>query len=142
MLIVPANLEDVTEKTIGCAIAVHRAIGPGVLESVYRECLLVELRATGIQVESERQVPIVYRGRRLATPLKMDLLVGDCVVVEVKAVEKINPVFLAQVITYLKLAEKPAGLLMNFHAQSLRAGLRRLTHPDLYTKKTKAASHP
>lgn len=102
----------------------------------------MELRLSGLRAECEKQVPIVYRTRRLAAPLKIDVLVESSVVVEIKAVEKINPIFLAQVLTYLKLAEKPAGLLMNFHATTLRAGLRRLTHPDLFSAKAGPAGSP
>lgn len=87
-------------------------------------------------MESERRVSLTYRGQSVGDNLKMDLLVEGCVIVEVKAVDSIHPVHLAQVITYLKLTGCPAGLLMNFNVTSLRAGLKRLVHPDLYVKKT------
>jgi GxxExxY protein len=126
---------DLTEKVIGCAIAVHRELGPGLLESVYRECLRIELLEKKLKVEVEKQVPLYYRGLRIGTDLKIDLLIEGAVVVELKAVDKLNPVFLAQVITYLKLAACPAGLLMNFNSTSLRQGLHRLTHPELFKKR-------
>lgn len=128
------RVQTLTETIIGCAIEVHRTLGPGLLESVYRECLSIELRANHLHVEAERAVPLDYKGERIRSKLVLDLLVEDCVVVELKAVESLHPVHQAQVITYLKLTGYQAGLLMNFNATTLRAGLRRLSHPDLYTK--------
>lgn len=124
-----------TERVIGCAIEVHRTLGPGLLESIYRECLRLELKAAGLGFEAERQVPIEYKGRRTSSHLKLDLLVEGYLVVEVKAVEALHPVHQAQVITYLKLTGCPAGLLMNFNTTTLRAGLRRLDHPGRYQRK-------
>lgn len=131
-------VEWLTEKVIGCGIAVHRALGPGLLESVYRDCLLIEIKDAQLRVENEHFVGLTYKQHRLAGRLKIDLLVEDNLVVEVKAVERIHPIHLAQAITYLKLSGCPAGLLMNFNATSLRAGLERLTHPDLYSRKLSA----
>ena len=125
------DVEKLTQRIIGCAIAVHRELGPGLLESVYTECLSAELCANGLVVERERQVPIRYRGSVIATRLKIDMLIDRLVIVEVKATDRVHPVHLAQLITYLKLADKPAGLLMNFNECSLRAGLRRAWHPNL-----------
>ncbi len=129
------DVEPLTERIIGCAIEVHRNLGPGLLESVYRECMVIELKGSHLSVESERHVPVLYKGRRISSGLKLDLLVEGCVVVELKAVDAIHPIHLAQVITYLKLTGCPAGLLMNFNSITLRAGLRRLHHPDKYVKK-------
>jgi GxxExxY protein len=129
------EVQALTETIIGCAIEVHRTMGPGLLESVYRECLIVELRASRLHVEGERPVSLEYKGERIKAKLTLDLLVEGCVVVELKAVECLHAVHLAQVITYLKLTGCPAGLLMNFNATSLRAGLRRLDHPERYKKK-------
>ncbi|HSC26059.1 MAG TPA: GxxExxY protein [Vicinamibacterales bacterium] len=128
-------LESLTERVIGCAIAVHRALGPGLLESIYRTCLEIELRAADLPFETERHMTLTYRGQLLANHLRLDLLVDGTLVVEVKAVESIHPLHLAQVITYLKLSGCPVGLILNFNATSLRAGLRRLEHPDRYLKK-------
>ena len=130
------DVEALTEKVIGCAIEVHRTLGPGLLESVYRECMIIEMRAEHLCVESERHVPLEYKGQRIKGQLKLDLLVEHCVVVELKAVDHLHPVHLAQVITYLKLTGYPAGLLMNFNSTALRAGLKRLDHPDRYATKT------
>jgi GxxExxY protein len=127
-------IDAVTEKIIACAIEVHRVLGPGLLESIYRDCLLIELKRAQLSVESERYVPFEYTGQPIATKLKLDLLVNGCIVVELKAVESLHPVHSAQVITYLKLTGCPAGLLLNFNATTLRAGLKRLDHPDRYRK--------
>jgi GxxExxY protein len=131
-----ALAEELTEKIIGCAIEVHRTLGPGLLESVYRECMIIEMRRQHLRVDSERHVPLTYKGHRIGSPLKLDLLVDDCIVVELKAVDRLHPVHLAQGITYLKLTGYPAGLLMNFNATTLKAGLKRLVHPDRYLKET------
>jgi GxxExxY protein len=131
-----AEIDALTERAIGCAIEVHRTLGPGLLESVYRDCLIIEMRGEHLRVESQRCVALRYKGHRISGELKLDLLVESCLVVELKAVERIHPIHLAQVITYLKLTGCPAGLLMNFNSITLRAGLRRLDHPDRYVKKT------
>lgn len=124
-----------TERVIGCGIEVHKTLGPGLLESVYRECLIAELTASHMSFECERYVPIEYKGHRIKSALKVDLLVESCIVVELKAVESLHPIHQAQVITYLKLTGCPAGLLMNFNAMSLKSGLRRVDHPDRYRKR-------
>ena len=131
-----AEVEELTEKIIACAIEVHRILGPGLLESVYRECLIIELRRQGLSVDSERHLPIDYKGHRVSGGLKLDLLVNGCIIVELKAVECLHPIHSAQVITYLKMSGCPAGLLMNFNSTTLKAGLKRLDHPDRYVKKT------
>jgi len=130
-----SDVDALTEKIIGCAISVHRTLGPGLLESIYRHCMVIEIRARGLRVETERRIGLTYRGQRVPNNLRLDLLVQDSVVVEIKAVDRIHPVHLAQVITYLKLAGHPVGLLLNFNVTSLRAGLKRLTHPSVYVKK-------
>ena len=129
------DIDRLTEKIIGCGIAVHRAIGPGLLERIYRECLIIELQASSLPTERERRINLEYRGHRITNDLVIDIVVEGTVVIEVKAVERLHPVHQAQVITYLKLTGCPAGLLMNFNGTSLRAGLRRLEHPDFYIAK-------
>jgi len=129
-------IEQLKQTVIGCGIEVHRTLGPGLLESVYRECLLIELRKQNLRAECERQVPLEYRGTLLSNFLRLDLLVDDSLVVEVKAVEHYHPVHLAQLVTYLKLTGYPAGLLMNFNVTSLKLGLRRAEHPDTYVKRS------
>lgn len=127
-----SEIDELTEKIIGCAIAVHAALGPGLLESIYCACLVIELMERGLNVECERPIVVEYRGKRVAGSLKLDIIVEGCIVIEVKAVERLHPVHQAQLITYLKLANLPAGLLMNFNDTTLKAGLRRVDHPDRY----------
>ena len=128
-------LDALTELVIGAAIAVHTALGPGLLESIYRDALFIELTARGLTLKVEEHVPVFYRGQRIRGDLKIDLLVDGRLIVEIKAVDRLHPVFQAQVITYLKLTGHPAALLLNFNATTLRAGLKRLDHPDLYAAK-------
>lgn len=135
MDVIGNQINALTEKVIGSAIEVHRHLGPGLLETIYRECLMVELNSEQLRFECERFVPIDYKGRRVRGGLKLDLLVEGCLVVELKAIEALHPVHFAQVLTYLRLTGFPAGLLMNFNVTALRAGLRRLDHPDRYIKK-------
>ncbi len=130
-VLVPPNLNLLTERIIACAIAVHRALGPGLLESAYRECLLIELRLAGLNVVREQQVPIIYRGQRIPTSLRLDLMVEDTVILELKAVDAVHPVHLAQLLTYVKLTDRPAGLLLNYNMTSLRQGLHRVDHPQV-----------
>jgi len=134
------RINSLTEQVIGSAIEVHRHLGPGLLESIYRQCLMMELHDNQLRFESERLVPIEYKGRRVPGGLKLDLLVEGCIVVELKAVEALHTVHSAQVLTYLRLTGFPAGLLMNFNVTALRVGLRRLDHPDRYVKKPEGRS--
>jgi GxxExxY protein len=136
----PAHIEHHTEKIIGCAIEVHKTFGAGLLESVYRECLAVELRNAGLCFESERCIKLTYKGVPINSNLFVDLIVEGIVVVELKAVECLHPIHSSQVITYLKLAHCPAGLLLNFNVTRMKAGVKRLDHPDLYTQKKNEVS--
>ena|SRR5436190_22905814 len=131
-------VDELSERVIGCAIAVHTALGPGLLESIYRDALFIELTLAGFKVAREHPVVVVYRGQRVRGQLRIDLLVDGRLVVEVKATDRPHSVFQAQVITYLTLANCPAGLLLNFNASSLRAGLKRLDHPTIYAEKQAA----
>jgi GxxExxY protein len=128
-------IDELTERVIGLAMRVHDALGPGLLESIYRDCLVLELVANGLEIEVEVRVPVFYREQRIRDDLKIDILVNGRLIIEVKAVERLLPVHKAQVVTYLKLTGHPAGLLLNFNATSLRAGLHRLDHPDIYSRK-------
>jgi GxxExxY protein len=119
---------QVTESIIGCAIEVHRALGPGLLESIYEECLAVELDLRGLSFERQICVPIRYKGQRVGVDLRIDLLVERRIVVELKAIEKILPVHDAQLLTYLRLTGNAVGLLINFNVPILRDGLRRLVN--------------
>ena len=132
----PEAIEQLVKIIIGCAIEVHRNLGPGLLESVYRECLLIELRAAGLHVLRERRIALEYKGEKLTTNLKLDLLVENCVILELKSVDELHPIHQAQVITYLKLTGYPVGLLLNFNVTSMRRGMHRLDHPDRYKRTT------
>ena len=133
------ELEPTIKKIIKCAIEVHKAMGPGLLESIYHACLYLELLDAGLSVKSQQRVPLIYKGRKLSDDLKLDVVVGGKIVIEIKAVTQLHPVFVAQVITYLKLTGLPVGLLINFNTTSLRnGGIRRVTHPDLYGGRTRS----
>lgn len=114
-----------TETIIGSAIEVHRHLGPGLLESAYKEFLLFELRSKGLIVEKEKPLPIIYKEIKLDHGYRIDLLVENTVVIEVKTVESFTDVHSAQVLTYLKLGNYPLGLLFNFHTILLKNGLKR-----------------
>lgn len=109
------EINDMAYKVVSCAIEVHKYLGPGLLESIYEECFIEELRLNGIPVRSQEKIPLVYKGILLKTELKLDVLVNECIIVELKAVEEINPLYKAQLLTYLKLAGLPKGLLINFN---------------------------
>ena len=125
-------LNGLRYRVIGCAMEVHRRLGPGLLESAYRDALVIELLLAGFEVEKERRVAIEYRGEPIGNAFRLDILVEGTLVVEVKSVEKIHRVHIAQVITYLKLANIPAGLLLNFNVTALKLGVKRLLHPLLF----------
>lgn len=131
-IVLADDLEGLKERVIACGIEVHRTLGPSLLESIYRDCMAIELRAAGLSVERERRVAIRYRDQTVGGSLKVDLAVDARLLVEIKAVERLHPVFMAQVVTYLKLTGFQVGLLMNFNTEVLRAGLKVLVHPDLY----------
>ena len=120
------DVNVITEAVIGSAITVHRALGPGLLESAYQECLIFELRKRGVTVQSEFPLPLVYEGVRLECGYRADLYVAGKVIVEVKSVDLLNDIHLAQVLTYLKLANCQIGLLINFNVVQLTKGLRRV----------------
>ena len=117
--------EELTSKIIGCAIDVHKELGPGLLESAYEECLAYELKLAGFEVERQKPVPIVYKEVKLDCGYRIDLLVENKIILELKTVEAFNPVHEAQILTYLKFAEKKLGLLMNFHVLRLKEGIKR-----------------
>ncbi len=118
------ELNQVTDQIIGCAIEVHRALGPGLPESIYEKALCIEMHQRGLDFDRQITVPVFYKGQRLGDH-RLDLLVEDQVVVELKAVDRPDPVFHAQVQSYLKLAEKPLGLLINFNVPVLRDGIKK-----------------
>jgi len=118
----------ITEKIIGCAIEVHRNLGLGLLESAYEECLCYELAQKGLQYKRQVSLPVIYKGVNLDCGYKMDVIVENSVIVELKAVERILPVHEAQLLSYLKLYGKKLGLLINFHVPILKNGLKRIAN--------------
>jgi GxxExxY protein len=121
----PAALEIVGRQVLDGAFKVHRALGPGLLESAYENCLAHELTLRGLQVRRQAALPIEYEGLRLESGYRLDLIVQDVVIVEVKAVEALSRLHEAQILTYLKLSGLRLGYLMNFNAVQLRHGLKR-----------------
>ena len=119
------ELNKLTEIVIGCAIDVHKELGPGLLESAYEECLAYELKLKGLKAERQVPVPIVYKEIKLDCGYRMDILVEDAVVVELKSVEALSPLHEAQILTQLKFSEKHIGLLINFNVLRLIDGLKR-----------------
>jgi GxxExxY protein len=122
------NLNTLTHDIIGSAIEVHRCLGPGLLESIYLECLCHELRMRNIVFDREVSVPLRYKGLILDHGYRLDLLVAGCIVVELKSVEKLLPIHDAQLLSYLKLKRLPLGLLLNFNVATLRAGIVRIAN--------------
>jgi GxxExxY protein len=118
--------DEISNKVIGCAIDVHRALGPGLLESAYRTCLYHELINHGFFVEQEKPMPIVYKDVKLDHGYRIDLLINNKVVIEIKTVEGFTDVHTAQVLTYLKLGNYKLGLLINFHVALLKSGIKRI----------------
>jgi GxxExxY protein len=117
---------EVTEKIIGAALKVHSAIGPGVLESVYQTCIAYELRTSGLKVFTEVALPVVYQGIRMDSGYRIDLLVEDLVIVELKCADTLLPIHKAQLLTYLRLANKPIGVLLNFNVVQMRDGIKHI----------------
>ena len=117
---------DVSKSIIAGAIEVHRALGPGLLESAYKSCLVVELTGRGLAVQTEVAVPLIYKGVSVGYGHRLDILVAGQVIVEVKAVLSLEPIHTAQLLTYLRLAEKRVGLLINFNVPVLKDGIRRV----------------
>lgn len=121
-----AAVEEFGSKILASAMKVHSALGPGLLESAYEACLAYELSKMGLPLERQRVLPIAYDGQRLDAGYRLDLLVADRIVVEIKAVEKLLPIHMAQILSYLKLGGFPLGYLLNFHVAHMRHGIRRV----------------
>ena len=117
---------DLTERIIGCGIEVHRHLGPGLLEKVYESAMCIELEAAGLSFRRQVGIPVVYKGIPIAEH-RPDLVVGDLVIVEVKSVERFDAVYLAQMLTYLRITSLRLGLILNFNRAVLKDGIRRVT---------------
>jgi len=114
----------ITERIIKCAIEVHRQLGPGLLEGVYEKALIIECELEGLQVAQQVKIPVEYKGSTIGE-YRLDLLINDLVIVEIKSVERYDPVFEAQILTYLKITGKKVGLLINFNSRLVKDGIRR-----------------
>jgi GxxExxY protein len=122
------EINQLTEKILFCAFNVHTALGPGLLESTYESCLIYELQENGLKVEQQKILPLQYKNLLIRNGYRLDIQVEGKVIVEVKAVESLSEVHEAQVITYLKLANCPVGLLLNFNVKSLKQGIKRFAN--------------
>ena len=122
------DINHLSSKIIGSAIEVHKALGPGLLESSYQKCLCHELRLRGIPFEYEKPLPLVYKGEKLDCGYQMDLVVENAIIVELKSCEKLAPIHEAQLLTYLKLADLKPGLLFNFNVPVMREGIKRIVN--------------
>jgi len=119
---------EISERIIGCAIQVHKALGPGLLENAYVECLFYELQKSGLKVEKQKALPLVYKEVKLDAGYRLDLIVENKVIIELKAVEALNEIHFAQLLTYLKLSGCKLGLLMNFNVLRVVEGIKRVAN--------------
>ncbi len=113
------TVNDLAYKIVGCAIEVHKQLGPGLLESIYKECFAEELKLGNLIVQTEIMIPIEYKGKKLQHSLRLDVLVNEIIIVETKSVEQMIPLYQAQLLSYLKLTKKPKGLLINFNCENI-----------------------
>ncbi len=126
MIPLSSEHDSTAHEIVDSAFPVHRALGPGLLESVYEQCLTYELQSRGYKIERQVGLPVVYRDVRLEAGFRIDILVNDLIVIELKTVERLLPIHEAQLLTYLKLSGKRLGLLLNFNVPLIKDGIRRL----------------
>jgi GxxExxY protein len=119
---------EITEIIIGCAIKVHRAIGPGLLESAYEECLYYELRKTTLEIDRQKPLPLIYEDVKLDCGYRLDFMANKKVIIEIKSVDSINDIHLAQILTYMRLSNCKVGLLINFNVVKLTNGIKRVVN--------------
>lgn len=119
------EINDITREIIGCAIEVHKNLGPGLLESAYEECLAFEMTKKGLSLKRQQPTPVVYKEIKLEYGYRIDILVENSVVIELKVVDAINPIHEAQILTYMKFAKMKIGLLINFNVTVLKNGIKR-----------------
>lgn len=122
------NENEISNRIVGCAIEVHRYLGPGLLESAYEECLAAEMKYQGLNFERQKPIPLVYRDIKLDAGYRLDFLVKDKVIVEIKAIDVVPDVAYSQLLLYLRLLDKKLGLLINFHVIKLKDGLKRVVN--------------
>ncbi len=120
------NIEEIFKKILDCSFQVHTALGPGLLESAYEECLYYELNKIGLKVEKQKALPLVYKKVKLETGYRIDLIVENSIIIEIKAVDSLSDIHLAQILTYLKLSNCKLGLLVNFNVRHLKDGIKRV----------------
>lgn len=125
------NENEISGKIIGCAIEVHKALGPGLLESAYKECLYYKLFQSGLNVVKEKAMPLVFEEVKLECGYRIDLLVENKIIIEIKSVEALNDVHMAQTLTYMKLGNYKLGLLINFNVIKLKDGIKRVINGTL-----------
>ena len=127
-MITQKYINEISYKIIGCAIEVHKSLGPGLLESAYLECLFFELKKIGLYVEKQKPLPLIYKDVKLDVGYRLDLIVDNKIIIEIKSVESLIDIHTAQVLTYLKLSRCKLGLLMNFNVLRLVDGIKRLAN--------------
>lgn len=120
------NIEEIFKKVLDCSFQVHTALGPGLLESAYEECLFYELTQIGLNVEKQKALPLVYKEVKLDAGYRIDLIVENNIIIEIKAVDSLSDIHLAQILTYLKLSNCKLGLLVNFNVRHLKDGIKRV----------------
>ena len=135
------EIEELARQTIDCGFRIHKQLGPGLLESVYEAILAAALVKTGLRVERQRPIPIVFDGIVIADACRADIVVEDALIVEVKSLERLAPVHLKQLLTYVRLMEQPVGLLMNFGCETFREGVRRVVNGPSAFVGTRIASN-
>ena len=138
---IPAAVERLATAVVNAALSVHRTLGPGLLESAYHECLAIELSLAGLAVEREQVLPITYRGQVVQNAYRIDLIVGGQLLVELKAVETIQPIHRVQVTTYLRLLKLPLGILINFNVPLVKDGITRVLNLDFRPNTLPGQSH-
>ena len=122
------RINEMSGKIISSAMKVHTKLGPGLLENAYETCLSYEIRKTGMKAERQKTLPLIYDGKRMDIDYKIDILVEDTIIVELKSVERIIPIYEAQLLSYLKISGKQIGLLINFNVEHLRNGIKRMVN--------------
>jgi GxxExxY protein len=128
------RINNITRQIIGAAMKVHTTLGPRLLESAYRACLSHELRKQGLRTASEVGLPVIYQGEKIELGYRIDLIVADSVIVEIKCVEAINPVHKSQLLSYMRLSGRQVGLLINFHVEHLKDGIKRMVDGSTWQK--------
>ena len=122
---------EISKVVFDCSLKVHKALGPGLLESAYEECLFYELKKTGLKIEKQKPLPLIYENVKLEAGYRVDIIIEDKFIIEIKAVEALNDVHLAQLLTYLKLADCKLGMLINFNVTLIKNGIKRVINGNL-----------